>query len=145
MATMSQVCETTIVVTAAHADTIAVSVECDSRGDDNVEVPRIHEETAHGFPYAELISFELGVRRHFAKRHFGAGAQNRDENALVCAPTSFDDFSCIDFIVHWEETSDRFTRVPGACCAHAITNDVGRAGAFVRRHVATRIEGALAK
>ena len=145
MATMSQVCETAVVISAAHADTIAVSVESDSRCNDHVEVSRVDEETAHGFPDTELISFELGIRRHFAKCHFCAGAQNRDENALVCAPTSFDDFSSIHFIVHRQEARDCFARIPGVRCAHAITNDVGRAGALVRRHITARVEGALAK
>ena len=142
---MSQVCKTTIVVTAAHADTIALSVECDSRRNDDIELSRVYEKPAHGFPDSKLISFELGIRCHFAKCHFGTGAQNRDENALVCAPASFDDFSRIDFIVHRQEARDRFARVPGASCAYAIADYFGRKGALVRRHVAASVEGALAK
>ena len=145
MAAMSQVCETTIVVAASHADAIALSVECDSWRNDHVEVSRIDQDAAHGFPDTELISFELRVRCHFAKRHFGAGAQNRDKNALVCAPTSFDDVSRIDFVMHRQETRKRLACIPGARCAHAIANNFGRTGAFVGRHVASSIERTLAE
>mgnify|MGYP001814069315 CR=1 FL=1 len=121
---MSQVRETTIVVSAAHADAVIVLIEGNRRRNDNVEPAGVDDETANRLPDAELISFQLSVTRHFAKRHSCAGAQNRHENALVCAPASFDDFACIDFVTHRQEAGDGFAGIPRVCRADTITNNL---------------------
>jgi len=145
VASMPKMGKTTIVVTATHANTIVFIVESDSRSNDNVKGTSVGQEAAYGFPNTELVSFELGFGRHFAKCHFGAGAQNGDKNALFCAPTAFDDFSSIDLVLHRQETCDRVADVPGAGGEHALADDVGCMCAFVRGHVAASAQGTLAQ
>ena len=145
ISTMSKMGETTIVIRASHADAIAVLVECNSRRYYHVELSRIDEEATHRFPNAKLILFQFRVRSHFAKCHFGARAQNRYENALVCPPASLDDFSCIDFVMHWQETRYRVARIPGSSRANAIANDFGCALTILCRHIAAGAQGASAE
>ena len=142
---MAQMGKAAVVISAAHTDAIAIPVECHGRGDDQIKMSRVDKKATYRFPDAKLISFEFRFGSHFAKRHSGARAQNRDENALVCAPTFFNDFACIYFVMHRYEACHRVACVPGRSCANAIANSFGCADAFFCGHVSAGAQGALAK
>ncbi len=109
--TISQVGKTAIVVSASHADAIALIIESDRRRNDNIEAPGIDHEAANGFPNTEKILFELGLGIDLAKHHLRLAAQNRHKSALVCAPGGGNDFVGIDFIAHWQEARERLAGV----------------------------------
>ena len=108
---MSQERKTPIVIRTAHADSIAFVVKNNGWRDDHIELVRVDQEATRGLPDAEAILFEFGVGSDFAKHHLRRTAQNRNENALVCAPCASDDFSRIDFVVHRQVTADGLGRV----------------------------------
>ena len=106
MPAVAQKGKATIVVTAAHADAIVVRVESDSRRYDDVESFWFAKYTSNRLPDSEPVALEFRVGLDFAKQHFCAAAQNRHENALICAPGALDDFTRIDLVVHGQETTE---------------------------------------
>lgn len=98
-------------------------IKRNGRSDDEIELSRLNEEAARRFPKSERTLFKFRVGCDFAKQHFRAPAQNRYENALVCAPRSLDDFTCIDFVVHWQVTADGFAGVELARVTNSLAND----------------------
>src|SRR5210317_1124995 len=85
---------------------MSVLVECNCWGDDEIEMSRFDQYAPCRCPDSEVSSFKLSAGCDFAKQHFCTPAQNRHENALVCAPRSLDDFTRIYFIVHRQVTAD---------------------------------------
>jgi len=111
VSTVSQKCECSIVVTTPHPDTMRVLVENNRRCNDNVELSGRNNKSSCWFPYAHIVLCEFRVFEYFAKDHLPLLAQNRYENALVCAPCGFDDFTCIDFVIHRQVTANKRTCV----------------------------------
>ena len=104
---MFQKRKTSVVVSAAHAYPVPVLVECDRRCNDEFEFLRSEQKAACWLPGTKAVLLKFRIWENFAKDHFGPIAQNRDENALVCAPGTLDNFTCIDFVVHRQVTADQ--------------------------------------
>jgi len=104
---LPQKSETAIVITAAHADSIVVLIESDHRSDDKIEHSWINQNASSWFPNTKAAARQFGLRSDRTKRHLRLAAQNRNENALVCAPGTFDDFACIYLVLHRQEARYR--------------------------------------
>ena len=133
---MSKVRETSIIVGASHADSIAVAVENNGRRYNNIQLSRVNQESACRFPDTESVLFELGLGRDLAEHHLRRSAQNRNKNALVCAPSARNDFSRIDLVVHRQVAADRLARVILREFANALTDNFRCCSAFRVRQIA---------
>lgn len=115
--------ETAIVITTPHADTIAIVVESNGRRYHDIENFRVEQESAYRFPDAEMVLLQFGIRRDLTEHHLRLTAQNRNEDALVCAPRALDDLARIDFIVHRQEAADRLAREKLGEFADSLADD----------------------
>ena len=145
LSTVSQKSECTIVVTAAHTDTMQVGVENNRRCNDDVELPGRNNKSACWFPDAHFVLCEFRVFEYFAKDHLSLLAQNRYENALVCAPGSFDDFTCIDLVVGRQVTADQPAGVKLARRDDLPADSSRRASTFPGTHRATGLQRVTSK
>ena len=106
--------ECAIKVTAAHADTVPLTIECNERSDDDIEFTCAGRLSRNGLPETEVVHRELRFGQRFAKQQKAVRAGYRQENALFCAPCALDDCSCIYLVPHWQVTTYRVA-------AHEIT------------------------
>ncbi len=115
---MTQECKTAIEIPCAHTDTMVVFVESNGRRNNKIEFLRPDKQTARWLPDAQAILFKFGVRSYFAEQHLCAAAQNRNENALICAPCTLNDLARVDFVVHRQVRAEQLAR-----CKFARVND----------------------
>jgi len=134
---MPQKGKTPIEIATAHADPMSVFIERDRRCNDQVEFSRRYQDPANGFPYTVSVLLEFSFRRCFAKEHFALGAQNRNKNALVCAPRGFDDVTCVDFVDHRQVTTDRVACIKLSGRDHSFTDNTGSCFALWAGHIAS--------
>src|SRR5210317_1202041 len=134
---MPQKGKTPIEIATAHADAMSFLIEYDGRCNDEVEFLRCYQNPANGLPYAERVLLEFRFGQCFAEEHFALAAQNRNKNALVCAPRCFDDVARVYFVDHWQVTTDRGARVKLTRRDHSFTNSFGGGSALFTIHIAT--------
>ena len=62
------------------------------------------------------------------------------KNALVCAPTAFNDQLRIDFIIHWQVASDQSGRQKFSRIYYSAANYFGRCDAIIDVHFSSRTQ-----
>ena len=105
---MPQEGKTTVKISGTHADTMISFIECNRWRDNKIEFLGRNKQASRWLPDSEAILFEFGFRGDFTKKHLCTAAQNRDENALICAPRALNDFACIYFVMHWQIRANQF-------------------------------------
>ena len=84
-------CESAIVVTAAHPDSMHCSIECNGRNNDPVEVTNGYPIAAAGLPDTESIANDSALRREKTEVHLRISRNDRNVNALATPPCRFDE------------------------------------------------------
>lgn len=102
--------ETAVVITATHADSVSITVECDGRCNGDVEFLWRDQKAPSWLPNTEVVLLKFRFRTNFAEEHLMVVAQNWNKNALVCAPCGFNDRARVDFVMHRQVTTDERAR-----------------------------------
>ncbi len=108
---VSQERETSIEISAAHSDSMAIIIKSNDGCKNNVDSFRCNKRTRNGFPYSKKISLELCVGCEAPKFHAAVIMYHWCKNALFCAPCAPDDGARVDFVVSRQVTGDIFARV----------------------------------
>lgn len=104
---MSQVRKRRVVVAASHADSMAGSVECNERCNDEVEFSGRNALTGNRLPEPECAPDEARFALDGDERQLPASARHRSIDRLTCTPRAIEDHARIDFIAHRDVAGDR--------------------------------------
>ena len=119
---MFQEGETPVEVTAAHADPMTLRIECNDRRDHKVAVFSGDTISRFGFPNAQIVPPQNGVRSDLPKHHRAASCRYRRKNALFCAPCALDDRGRVDLAVDGQVANKCLARDELVRANDALTN-----------------------
>ena len=136
--TAGEECKSAIEVTATHADAVLLSIECNERSDDDVQLARIYKRPRDGFPETEVVSREVRSRQCLAKKHAAMRGGYGEENALFCAPGALDNCTCIYLVPGRQVTRDRRAAEKVAAVEEPVRDSPRRPGTLRRRHGSAR-------
>ena len=97
---VTQKCETTIEVCAAHANSMPMFVECDDRCDYQIDVLRCNLCARIRLPQAIPVSYECGVGTQSHEIHSAVFVYDRGVNLFSHAPGTSDYGRRVDFVRH---------------------------------------------
>ena len=126
MLPMSEECETSIEIAAAHADAISIVVEGGQRSDDDIELLWCDARRRYGLPQSVTIALEPRIGRQFVKVHLAVSIDDGCKNALLCAPRARDDRPRVDLIPRRQIAAEYAARTILAAPNELICDPLGR-------------------
>ena len=136
--TVAKKSECAIEITAAHADSVPLTVECNQWSDHDIEFTYVDTLSGNRLPKTEVIHREFRLRHRFPKLQMALRTRYWQENAFFCAPCALDYSTRIYLVPGRHVAPNRIAAHEIAAIKKAVCDLPGSLRAFARGQRPTR-------